>query len=311
MAITIETFEKSIVNTNPANKKLFNSLKENAEFNMLLGSSYIPNQAFATAFSGNKPTILYFQEDAYTTIQKIRELDHLVNSLRSSKNKSPIDIKYACYGYQDFEGNIVITKITCPTYEYAQKKFDNMLDMANFIATSKIPQATNQVITKSITNFVTQSRFETPAIGTAIVGLIGHTKQGTSLMPEGNCFTFSELTSSILPDKTKINSSNIITGTIAITPKTINVATLLKAKEMNENFYKFMTDGSLECAVISYRKNKNNTISPVNILNIICAVEEKNGKLSPVKISSSEQPLAGIEYIHGNINIQQQEDLTM
>ena len=126
--------------------------------------------------------------------------------------------------------------------------------------------------------------FKDPPIGSAIVGLIGYTKHENS----NNCFKLSEVAEAVVPQM-PIRADNIMSGVIAITPKTINATKLYSQK--NKSIDNSLENGSLECAIIEYQKNpKTNAVQPTNIMNVCRAVEIVNDKAIPIKISSSSQP---------------------
>lgn len=64
-------------------------------------------------------------------------------------------------------------------------------------------------------------------IGTDIVALLGTTKHANQSNNTYNCFSISELSEAVIPYYVPIKSDSIISGAIAITPKTVNKRNLL------------------------------------------------------------------------------------
>jgi hypothetical protein len=134
--------------------------------------------------------------------------------------------------------------------------------------------------------------FNQPAIGTDVVALLGVTKQETT--PEyNNCFRLSEIAEAVVPNL-PVKADNIMSGVLAITPKTVKAKALFDKKGFL-NVDDYLEPGSLECAIISYKKSHSTgVVIPTNIQDIKAAVGIQKGKECTLKISSSSQPTDGL-----------------
>ena len=273
-------------------KKVFNSIAEKADTNIdcLGATTPIPNQVFASKYNSNGEFAkIFFMEKAYKQLSEIREIDHLCSSSRMSRNKRVNSIKFVCYGYQDFDGDIVITSIDCPIIRKAySKKFKNKESFYDFIATETISKEFNHEASYLMYDYLKDVAISQPAIGNSVVALLGYTKPETD-KDYDRCFKLSEIAEAVIPNVT-VRSDNIKSGVIAITPKTLK-ASLLYNKSAYDNIDKYLEDGSLECALISYSKNpKTGQVVPTTIQDIKKASAETKDKQIDLKISASLEP---------------------
>ena len=253
----------------------------------------IPNQLFAPGYTDDFDfTKITFMEEAYSSLQRIRELDHIYTSKTFNSKKKTHPIKFLCYGYKDFDGHIIITEIDCPLLdELAKKKLSSNEELAKFVELFVTYSKTNRETQTYMREYLRNFSFNEPPIGTHIVALIGQTMPATLDSSIQNTFNMGELNSAVLPDKVKFEGNHgLISGIIGIAQKTVNYSALLNKKARLESS-SITQDGSLECAVISYTKRPNNTVMPTNVVNITEASRVKDGKELPLLISSSPQPL--------------------
>ena len=253
----------------------------------------IPNQVFATEQNRfGKPAIIHFTKNANKYLQHLRDLDHYITSLNMSNGKQCQPLKFACYGYKDLDGDIVITSIRCPVYEEAYEQgFTKKSQILEFIMKNMTTKDMSIENTASAFDYLRSSQFygERP-IGTDIVALLGTTKHASLDNDNYNCFSVSELSEAVLPYYVSVKSDSIISGTLAITPKTISEKYLL-GREKKDNISEFLQDGSLEVALISYEKSPSTGyVTPVNITNVTQALAETDKGMQPLKISASSQP---------------------
>lgn len=253
----------------------------------------IPNQAFAPAFTTDfNFTKIIFTEEAYESIQLIRELDHIYTAKTFSNSKKTHPIKFACYGYKDFDEHIIITEIDCPLLEEIKyKNFSSNHDLVKFVEFSLAFGRANRDIPTLMREYLRNAHANHLSIGTDVVALIGQTISPSLDETTQNTFTMGELNDAVLPDRVSFNGNNgIISGILGITPKTVNYSAFQNRDTDTKNTT-LTHDGSLECALITYSKRNNNTVVPNNIVNIKEASRFKDGKEFPLLISSSTQPL--------------------
>ena len=270
--------------------KVFDSLE--LKYNGLTGSIPCPNQAFATSYNDfGEPTKLIFTEYSYQQFKQLRDIAHRCSVYQSSMSKEVNQIKFACIGYKDLDGDIVITKIECPVLEKAfNKNFKTDSKFIDFVSKesgkSEYKLEANARAFDHLRNSVFHK--EKP-IGREIVAFIGYTKDESN--PEtNNCFKLSEVADAVLPN-IPVNTNKISCGVIAITPKTLNASAIYNKKNRG-NLENLLQDGSLECAIISCEKSQNTgCVTPTSIKNIRACVGMNKNTEEPITISSSKQPL--------------------
>lgn len=259
----------------------------------LSATTPIPNQVFATEQNRfSKPATIHFTKNANKYLQYLRDLDHYLSSVSTSNGKQAQPLKFGCYGYKDLDGDIVITSVRCPVYEEAYEQgFTKQSQIIEFIIKNMSTKDMGIENTAGVFDYLRSSQFTTEKpIGTDIVALLGTTKHANLDNDTYNCFTVSELSEAVMPYYVSVKSDNIISGTIAITPKTISEKYLL-SRGKKDNIGEYLQDGSLEVALISYEKSASSGyVTPVNITNVTQALAETDKGLQPLKISMSSQP---------------------
>ncbi len=259
----------------------------------LSATTPVPNQVFATEQNKfGKPATIHFTKNANKYLQYLRDLDHYISSINMSNGKQCQPLKFACYGYKDLDGDIVITSVRCPVYEEAYEQgFTKQSQIIEFIMKNMSTKDMGIENTAGAFDYLRSSQFtsEKP-IGTDIVALLGTTKHASLDNDTYNCFSVSELSEAVMPYYVSIKADNIISGTIAITPKTISEKYLL-SRGKRDNIGEYLQDGSLEVALISYEKSTSSGyVTPINITNVTQALAETDKGLQPLKISMSSQP---------------------
>lgn len=259
----------------------------------LSAATPVPNQVFATEQNRfGKPAIIHFTKGANKYLQYLRDLDHYITSVNTSNGKQAQPLKFGCYGYRDLDGDIVITSVKCPVYEEAYEQgFTKQSQVIEFIMKNMGTRDMNIENTAGVFDYLRSSQFTSDKpIGTDIVALLGTTKHASLDNDTYNCFSVSELSEAVMPYYVSVKSDSIISGTIAITPKTISEKYLLDRRK-KDNISEYLQDGSLEVALISYEKSTTSGyVTPVNITNVTQALAETDKGMQPLKISSSSQP---------------------
>lgn len=279
--------------------KVLNSIatQQKRHITSLPATSAIPNQSFATEQNKfGKPATIHFTQGANTYLQFLRDLDHHISSINMSKGKQSQPLKFSCFGYKDLDGDIVITSIECPVYEEArQQGFKNQAQLIDYIIKNMTTKDMSIENSARVFDYLRQYDFVQPKpIGTDIVALMGTTKHANLDNDDYNCFTVSELSEAVIPYYVPIKANNVISGTIAITPKTISEKYLL-SRGKGDNIANYLQDGSIEVALISYTKSESTGyVNPQRITNVTQALAETKQGLVPLKISSSSQPTGKI-----------------
>ena len=285
------------VRNNIETNKVFTSIDNQYPQSALGSNTPIPNQAFSTEINAQgHPTSIYFSQNAYNMLQYIRQLDQKCSVLRSSSNLSSRSIDFLCQGYRDFGGDICITKIICPVLDMiSQIKFGNKQQELEFLAYDRTAGArthkinTIEYMNHLLSNYTISTK---DPIGTEAIVLLGTTRH-TQLNDEvSNCFKLKELAEAVVKDTTI--PGPISTGVISITPSIVEIDNISnKSKSMDRDRY--LIDGSLECALITYdRSETSQHVKPNNICNITRAFAIIADKSVPLSISKSKQPLNGI-----------------
>ena len=253
----------------------------------------VPNQVFATEHNRfGKDATIHFTKSATQFLEYLRELDHYITTTNASKGKQAQPLKFACYGYKDLDGDIVINTIDCPVYEEAyQQGFTKKSQIIEYIMQNMGSKDMSIETSARVFDYLRQSNFANPKpIGTDIVALLGTTKHATMEGDDYNCFTVGELAESVLPYYVPVNADGIISGTLSITPKTISEKYLL-ARNNADNIANYLQDGSIEVALISYAKSESTGyVTPTKITNVTKALAQSDKGLKPLKISASSQP---------------------
>ena len=253
----------------------------------------IPNQVFATEQNRfGKPATIHFTKNANNYLQYLRDLDHYIASINMSNGKQCQPLKFGCFGYRDLDGDIVITSVKCPVYEEAYEQgFTKQSQVIEFIMKNMSSKDMSIENTATVFDYLRHSQFtsENP-LGTDIVALLGTTKHASLDNDTYNCFSVSELSEAVMPYYVSVKSDNIVSGTLAITPKTISEKYLV-SRGKKDNIGEYLQDGSLEVALISYEKSPTSGyVTPVNITNVTQALAQTDKGLQPIKISMSSQP---------------------
>ena len=271
--------------------------RQKTHITSLPAASAVPNQSFATEQNRfGKPATIHFTQNASAYLQYLRDLDHYMSSINMSKGKQSQPLKFACFGYKDLDGDIVINSIECPVYEEArQQGFTTQSQVIEYIMKNIATKDMNIENSARVFDYLRQYNFVQPKpIGTDIVALMGTTKHANLDNDDYNCFTVSELSEAVIPYYVPINADSIISGTIAITPKTISEKYLL-SRGKGDNIANYLQDGSIEVALISYTKSESTRyVNPQRITNVTQALAETKQGLVPLKISSSSQPTGKI-----------------
>ena len=286
------------VRNNRETDRVFTSIDKQYPQSVLGANTPIANQAFSTEINAKgHPTSIYFSRNAYNILQYIRRLDQKCSALRSSSNLTSRSIDFLCQGYRDFTGDICITKILCPVLDMIdQIKFNSKQQEIEFLAFDKSAGArthktnTIEYMNHLLSNYTLSS---TDPIGTEAVVLLGTTRHTELNDDVSNCFKLKELAEAVVKD-TAI-PGDISTGVIAITPSIVEIDHVNhKSKSMDRD--KYLIDGSLECALITYDRSEIcQRVKPNNIVNITRAYAMiEDNKYIPLSISKSKQPLTGI-----------------
>lgn len=279
--------------------KVFHSIAKlnKTSANSLPAVTPVPNQVFATEHNRfGKDATIHFTKSASQFLEYLRELDHYITTTNASKGKQSPPLKFACYGYKDLDGDIVINSIDCPVYEEAyQQGFTKKSQIIEYIMQNMGSKDMSIENSARVFDYLRQSNFASPKpIGTDIVALMGTTKHASLEGDEYNCFTVGELAESVLPYYVPVNADGIISGTLAITPKTISEKYLL-SRGSKDNIADYLQDGSIEVALISYAKSESTGyVTPTKITNVTKALAQTDKGLTPLKISSSTQPTSRI-----------------
>jgi len=287
----ISRLVKNISNNDPEARKVFESIanKSNTTSDQISANALVPNQAFSAAYNNlGEFSKIIFLDSAFKKLDTIREFDHFCSAYRYSNNKKPVSIRFNCYGYKDHDGDIVITNIDCPLLDIAfSRKFKTEHELYDFISTRANSSVYNIETSSRMYDYLRHNVFTQPSVGTDVVALHGYTKPDST-----NCCKISEIAESVIP-QISVASNSIMSGVIAITPKTINTSAIYnKNKNSIEDC---LEDGSLEVAIISYKKNPNTgTVSPIAIHDVKNSVGIISEQQYVLKISSSNQPLNGI-----------------
>jgi len=281
------------VRNNKEVSKVFSSIDKKYPQTALGATTPISNQLFSPLFNEeNEFSKIIFTDHAFAVLNLIREIDHSCSIKRMNTNKSPRPIKFICYGYKDFDGDIIINHIDVPIIEYMRQCKVSRNQEMEFLAHAPIPKELKIDTQSRAYDYLRTNTFSQNPIGQEIVCLFGTTKHKgmDDNNPTDNCFTMSELAEAVIPD-VKV-ADKITSGVIAITPR---IMELNKSNLNKSNPRWTFKDGSLECAVIEYEKSEqSNLVRPISIHNLTQAVGIKNGKETDLLISSSSQDTTGL-----------------
>lgn len=241
------------------------------------------NQALETATRQGEPTCLYFDEIAAEKLKEIRNLAQEKSNLKRQQKKEDKPIDFVCTGYVDHSGDIMITDISIPAIDiYREQNKNPLTAIYNAIRSKDANIETESYYYDYLRNSNIGSKDK---IGTMPVALLGttrpiiNTKDGTEY-----CQKLSEIARAIIPANVEFDHP-IMSGALSVSPNYI----------VQTPFGNRVADGSLECTLITYDKNTNNTLKPTNLTNVTrCQQIKPDGKLSIVDISKSKQPLEGL-----------------
>lgn len=248
--------------------KYFNDIEGKNE--LLNANTAIPNQGLPTSFNKlNEPTTIFFTNDTAYTLQQIAKVSYN-NSLKASKeNAKDYPIEFFCYGYQDFDGDVIITGIEFPSIKQETYK-----------STATVNRLKHIDITSKLYDYLYRlhiNKRDGLAIGDRLVALYGSTKSFSNKDNNRYCATLGEMSESIVPGDLSFNR-NILSGTIIIPPKVFEPVSFNKFTERN---------GSIEVALIDYQLEKSGKVTPTSIKNVTRAIDTDTNK--EVEISKSPQ----------------------
>lgn len=271
--------------SDPSTNKALNSIFENSIISS--SSTPIPNQVLPAAIKADgTPVSLYFVNDAFNKICLIEDLAQKQTIQREKAKKPDRPIEFLCTGYVDFAGDLVINKVYIPALDFVKGTCKTMEEAEKKFSLSKLPAGIHSNLINEQNKYLKNTSLGDPKseIGQGLVTLLGTTKPDMPDSQYSNCFKLSELADSVI-NGDNIPKHNIVTGTIATTPYTI---------EKQGNTY-YSIPGSIECTAISYDYKNNGKAFPTKISNIIsCYANTKDNRLIKVKISQSSQPTNGL-----------------
>lgn len=271
---------------------VFRSIDKKYPTCLLGATTPVSNQLFSPLQNkDSKVSSIIFTEQAYSVLQLIQDLDHKCSVLRTNSKLSTRPIRFICYGYLDFDGDIIINHIEVPIFNLIKNLNIPTNKQIEYLAFGKIPGDLNtHTHSKHYDYLRSKSLGKKNPIGSAIVSLVGYTKHPSKKQePISNCFQLSEIANAVMPDIP--TTDNILSGVLAITPKTID-ATNIDSKHPVFN----IQDGSLECAILTYtRSETTGTSKPTSIYNITHAQAiTSDGKFKDLLISASRQDTDGL-----------------
>lgn len=263
-------------------------------------STPVPNQVFAPDLNDERdPSTMFFSKKAYSNLKAITEFDYRCTVERESLGKANRPLEFTCYGRRDLDGNIYIENIEVPLFEeyFPGKRTLSQKDVEYIVRSNDISSRDMHIeATSRAFDFLKNNTFDNVPIENELVALIGTTKHYQKDNPEtSNCFTLGEVADSIIPH-VKANS-NIITGIIAITPKTVEFKKPRGHKLFSIKDCFYQVNGSLECLIAYYthKNEKSSYVRPYHLANIVKAsVITSNGDQEAIKISKSKQPIDGL-----------------
>lgn len=271
----------------PNLNRLINSIDKKFSNYGLGANTPLPNQALETASFGNgSPSCLYFSESASKKLQTIRDLaqNKYVYRFKQGKEDKPID--FVCIGYLDHSGDIVITDTYMPGIEIYEEA---NLDIQEAIYKSSLSKDVGIVTQSECFDYLRRVKLNTKinnSIGIMPVALMGTTRPIIATNDGSEyCPKFSEIAKAIMPANVDIDHP-IMSGVLSVSPK---------YQAQSPNGETTLTNGSLECVLISYKNNKNNTVTPEGFFNVTrCQEILKDQSRHVVDISKSKQPLTDI-----------------
>jgi len=265
-------------------KKLVEEIDNMFPETRLGGETPFPNQVLPTANTNGTPICLYFEQFATDKLNKIRRLAQRQSNFRITANKSDKSIEFVCLGYQDKDGDIVIYDIGVPSIEpfkNPDKKTVNLNKFFNRTNSKEISNDTEDLFLNHLRSKEALKYFN----GKTPVALWGCTKPIVTTKNKSEyCPKFSEIAKAIVPGNIEFKSP-IITGLLTVSP-------IYMAQTPDGIRPK---DGSLECILVNYKANSNNTQTPISFTNVTrCQQTESSGELKVVDISKSYQPIDGL-----------------
>lgn len=287
---------KSPSNVDEVMKSIFHKFPEYR----ISSSTPVPNQVFAPDLNDRRdPSTMYFSKKAFSKLKVITEFDYRCTAERESLGKADRPLEFTCYGYRDWDGDIYIDNIEIPLFEeyFPHKRTLTQKDVETIVRNNDVSSRDMHIeATSRAFDFLRNSTFTNAPVGDELVALIGTTKHYQKDNPEAsNCFTLGEIADSIIPNvKAK---SNIITGILAITPKTMEFKKPRGRKPFSTKDCFHQVDGSLECLIAYYtnRCEKSCYIRPYHLANIVSATGiTSNGDMETIKVSQSKQPIDGL-----------------
>ena len=284
MATNIYRFLANIRN-NPIVNKLIHTIDKTYPSYALGANTPLLNHYLPTSTNfQNKPTTLFFNQQPSDALRLIRRIAQKKSVHRLDKNKKDTPIEFVCYGYQDHDGDIVITNIIVPALVELSKNCNNF-DQAVEKLYDYVPSKDLRI--DMLANYFDYLRnidldFH-ESIGKKPVALLGTTKPIVEYADNTeNCPRFSEIAKSIVPGDVEFNH-DFLTGVLTVSPYKI-VQTPRGLEYQN---------GSLECVITDYKLSQNTHLaSPNRLMNVTqCVQNTPDGKLEKVEISASSQPL--------------------
>ena len=272
------------IRKNPKENRLINAIANKFPEHSLGANTPFPNQALETATYNGNPCCLYFTGEASKALQDIRNIAQVTahNKFAIGLEDKPVD--FVCFGYLDHSGDIIITEINNPSLEmYREEK----LNLAEAYRKSLYHRESSIEVQSKCFDYLRENKFgDKGSIGLMPVALIGTTRPIVATTDGSeNCPKFSEIARAILPANVNIDHP-IISGTLSVSPK---------YQKQTPSGESVLSNGSLECVLIDYKYNKNNTVTPDKFFNVTRCQEvlpDESRKI--VDISKSKQPLDGL-----------------
>ena len=269
---TVNRLLNNIYKHNQLVSRKLNSVER--KYGLFDSNSPIPNQIFDSEINKlNQSSCLFFSQSAYHNLYQIQLIMRQQAYLRRDNNWQDRPINFICTGYKDNDNNYYIDNVSLPIYNLvSEENLTETQKTLKIMSTNDKTLLSNAQLcaTSDVYDYLRNPKPLTNTPYTSRVALLGFTRPFLSTDNINNCMKLGEMAKSTLP------------GDVAFTQPAISGTILL-------------TQESLECAIIEYGKNQNNTVYPINIMNILRAeITNESGITQPIKISKSSQPLEGL-----------------
>lgn len=231
----------------------------------------IPNQAMKTKEKNKIENTLYFTNYVYDTIKDIEYLSYTKSFRNIFNKKKEKYIEFCALGYEDKEGDIIISEIVCDQNKYQ-----------NINLTQKECDIMSSNILKTMRQHLKTTDLHNLSAANRAVALYGRTSNFFEDYDARLCPRILDFAKAIVPNNERFDN-DIITGVL-----------LLPARQLekdSQDIYNKWSIASLECATINYMSDENRRMTPISIENIKHCQNAEDYRKTNISISNNFQDI--------------------